>query len=157
MLSIRMDDETYDATGGRHKLDDCPGFHREEGWYCDPGCQVCHVGPCDDFDDAARGTNGVLAYVHLLPGARLLRGTAANLGSDSWSVRLHEHSDRFINEHGDAVTVWSVMVKDRSVERLYVSLHTSRVDADALYDSAVADLDEECFGVEHVNDNVRGK
>jgi hypothetical protein len=151
MLSIRLDDETYDAAGARHTLEPCPGLHREEGWSCDANCQACHLGPSDDYDDAARGTNGALAYVHLLPGARLLRGVAADLGTYSWSVRLHEHASRFTDEHGATIPVWSVTVKERSDERLHVCLYTSRADADAVYDSTVQDLDEDDVGVEYVN------
>ena len=151
MLTIRMDDEIYDAAGAAHALDRCPGYHRETGVSCHDNCQACHLGPCDDYEEAARGANAVLAYLHLLPGCRLVRGVAASLGSDSWSVRLHEHADRFTDERGAAVRVWSVVTKDRSQERLHVSLYRALADADAVYESLVADLDEEGLGVEHVN------
>jgi hypothetical protein len=153
MLSIRLDDDTYDAAGARHKLKPCPGLDRGEGWSCDANCQACHLGPIDDYDDAARGTNGALAYLHLRPGARLLRGAAADLGNDLWSVRLREHASRFTDEHGTTVPVWSITVKERSDERLHVCLYTSRADADAVYASAVRDLDEDCVGVEYTNDS----
>mgnify|MGYP001604154401 CR=1 FL=1 len=136
-----------------HKLEPCPGFHREEGWSCDATCQACHLGPIDDYDEAARGTNGALAYLHLLPGARLLRGVAADLGTYSWSVRLHEHANRFTDEHGTTLPVWSVTVKERSDERLHVCLYTRRADADAACDVTARDLDEDCVAIEYVDDS----
>lgn len=151
MLSIRLDDETYDAAGARHKLEPCPGLHCGEGWSCDANCQACHLGPIDDYDDAARGTNGALAYLHLLPGARLLRGAAADLGTYSWSVRLHEHASRFTDEHSTTIPVWSITVKERSDERLHVCLYTSRADADAACASTVRDIDEDGLSVEYIN------
>ncbi len=94
----------------------------------------------------------MLAYLHLLPGARLLRGVAADDGNYSWSVRLHEHASRFTDEHGATIPVWSVTVKERSDERLHVCLYTRRADAHAACASIIRDLDEEDLGVEHVDD-----